>query len=154
MVGLGGHRKPCRKIVASYPRPEGRGFTATSCNPLGLSINNAFGRLWPANAPYGPLGIGSSTIADPTGEPLAGAPNPTLIGGVYAGTLTSRMPQIIPGALNKGAVGTALLGHSPDGSGKAVFAVVVADGSIVQEHTLKGLDGLADPGTIGPVLRR
>ena len=126
-------------------------FTGVS-NPLGLSINNAFGRIWPANAPYGLPAIGSSTILDPPGEPLAGAPNPTLVGGVYAGGLTNRQPQVIPGALNTGAIGTALLGYSPDGSGKAVFAVVCADGSIVQEHTLKGLDGLAPPGTVAPVL--
>jgi hypothetical protein len=127
-------------------------FTGVS-NPLGLSINNAFGRLWPANAPYGLLGTGSSTILDPPGEPLAGAPNPTQIGGVYAGNLTSRIPaQVIPGALNSGAVGTALLGRSPDKSTRAVFAVVCADGSIVQEHTQRGLDGLASPGTISPLL--
>jgi hypothetical protein len=126
-------------------------FTGVS-NPLGLSINNAFGRLWPANAPYGLFGPGSSTILDPPGEPLAGAPNPTLIGGVYSGNLTNRKPQVIAGSLNTGAVGTALLGHSPDGSTRAVFAVVCADGSIVQEHTQKGLDGLAPSGTISPVL--
>jgi hypothetical protein len=128
-------------------------FTAVS-NPLGISINNAFGRLWPANAPYGLEGIGSSTIDDPTGEPLAGPPNP-MIGGVYAGSLTPRKPtQIIPGALNTAAVGTALLGRSPDGSTKAVFAVVTADGAIVQEHTLKALDGLAPAGTISPLIGR
>jgi len=126
-------------------------YTSVS-NPLGMSINNAFGRLWPANAPYGLPGIGSSTIVDPAGEPLASAPNPALVGGVYAGSLTNRTPQVIPGALNTGAVGTAFLGHSPDGSGKAVFAVVEADGSIVQEHTLLGLDGLASPGTVNAVL--
>jgi hypothetical protein len=49
-------------------------------NPLGLSNNNAFGRVWPANAPFGDAGIGSSSIDDPTGLPLAGPPNP-LIGG-------------------------------------------------------------------------
>jgi hypothetical protein len=91
------------------PNAPTAGFTGVS-NPLGLSINNAFGRPWPANAPYGLLGIGSSTILDPAGEPLAGAPNPTLIGGVYAGNLTNRVPQAIPGALNTGAVETALLG--------------------------------------------
>ena len=42
-------------------------FTAVS-NPLGLSINNAFGRLWPANAPTGPQGIGTSTVVDPKAE--------------------------------------------------------------------------------------
>ena len=128
-------------------------YTGVS-NPLAISINNAFGRLWPANAPYGLEGIGTSTILDPTGEPLAGAPDPNL-GGVYAGNLTPRLPaQVIPGALNTGAVGTALLGHSPDGSTRAVFAVVCADGSIVQEHTGKALDGLAPAGTISPLLGR
>jgi len=123
-------------------------------NPLGLSINNAFGRLWPANAPYGLVGPGSSSIDDPDGRPLKGAPNATT-GGVYFGDLTGRQPaQIIPGALSKAAVGTAFLGRSPDGSGRAVFAVVVADGSIVQEHTAKALDGLAPTGTVQPLARR
>jgi hypothetical protein len=126
-------------------------FTAVS-NPLGLSINNAFGRLWPANAPTELEGIGTSTIVDPTGIPLANAPNQQT-GGVYAGNLTPRQPvQILPGALNGGAVGTAFLGRSPDGSGRAVFSVVVADGSIVQEHTAKALDGLAPEGTVSPLL--
>ncbi len=135
------------------PLAASAGFTGVS-NPLGMSINNAFGRLWPANAPYGLGGIGSSTILDPQGEPLAGAPN-AKIGGVYAGNLTPRLPtQIIPGAGNTAGVGTALLGRSPDGSLEAVFAVVCADGSIVQEQTLKGLDGLAPAGTIGPLVGR
>jgi hypothetical protein len=126
-------------------------FTGVS-NPLGLSINNAFGRLWPANAPFGLSGIGTSTILDPAGLPLAAAPDPQ-IGGVFAGDLTPRLPtQAMVGALDTGAVGTAFLGHSPDGSTRAVFAVVAADGSIVQEHTGKGLDGLAPAGTIGALL--
>jgi hypothetical protein len=127
-------------------------------NPLGLSNNNAFGRIWPANSPFGLTGPGSSSILDPNGRPLAGAPN-SAIGGVYEGDLTNRnavtkppQPQVIPGALTTGAVGTALLGPSPDGSCKAVFAVVTADGAIVQEHTVKGLDGLAPPGTVRPLL--
>ncbi|TMM34190.1 MAG: hypothetical protein E6F99_22450 [Actinobacteria bacterium] len=128
-------------------------FTGVS-NPVGLSINNAFGRLWPANAPNGLAGIGSSTILDPTGIPLAGAPNPHA-GGVFAGNLTPRLPaQLIPGALARGAVGTAFLGRSPDGSGRAVFCVVLADGSIVQEHTEKAVDGLAPLRTVSPVLGR
>jgi hypothetical protein len=134
-------------------------YTGVS-NPLGLSNNNAFGRLWPANAPFGDTGVGSSSILDPTGLPLKGAPN-ALIGGVYVGSLTNRnvvatpqQQQVIPGALSKGAVGTALLGPSPDGTCKAVFAVVTADGAIVQEHTLKGLDGLAHAGTVRPILGR
>jgi hypothetical protein len=123
-------------------------------NPLGMSINNAFGRLWPANAPYGLDGPGSSSITDPDGRPLKGAPNP-MTGGVYFGNLTGRQPaQVIPGALSKAAVGTALLGRSPDGTGRAVFAVVVADGSIVQEHTEKALDGIAPPGSVQPLATR
>jgi hypothetical protein len=79
-----------------------------------------------------------------------------LIGGVYVGNLTDRdkvyaAKQVIAGALNTGAVGTAFLGPSPDGSCKAVFAVVTADGAIVQEHTRKGLDGLAPAGTVKPL---
>ena len=128
-------------------------FTGVS-NPLGLSINNAFGRLWPANAPTGLEGVGTSTILDPTGIPLAGAPN-AQAGGVFAGGLTPRLPfQAIPGALNSGAVGTAFLGHSPDGSARAVFCVVLADGSLVQEHTGKAVDGLAPAGTVSPLLDR
>src|SRR5262249_19938160 len=128
-------------------------FTGVS-NPLGISINNAFWRLWPANSPAGIDGIGTSTILDPTGIPLAGAPNPQA-GGVFAGNLTPRLPtQVLAGGLNRGAVGTAFLGHSPDGSGRAVFSVVLADGSIIQAHTAKAVDGLAPAGTISPLLAR
>jgi hypothetical protein len=123
-------------------------------NPLGMSINNAFGRFWPANAPYGLNGPGSSSIADPDGRPLNNALNPST-GGVYYGDVTGRAPtQIIPGAISKAAVGTALIGRSPDGSGRAVFAVVVADGSVVQEHTVKALDGIAPPHTVQPLAHR
>ncbi|MCM3874010.1 MAG: hypothetical protein ND895_25255 [Pyrinomonadaceae bacterium] len=129
------------------------GFTGVS-NPLGLSINNAFGRLWPANAPDGLRGIGTSTILDPSGLPLAGAPNPQA-GGVFAGDLTPRLPaQVQYGALNRGAVGTAFLGRSPDGSRRAVFSVVLADGSIVQVHTAQAVDGLAPAGTVRPLFGR
>src|SRR5947208_8792239 len=128
-------------------------FTGVS-NPVGLSINNAFGRLWPAHAPNGLAGIGSSTTLDPPGIPLARAPNPHA-GGVSAANLHPRLPaQLIPGALARGAVGTAFLGRSPDGSGRAVFCVVLADGSIVQEHTEKAVDGLAPLRTVSPVLGR
>jgi hypothetical protein len=68
------------------PQAVTAAFTGVS-NPVGLSINNAFGRLWPANVLDGLDGIGSSTILDPTGIPLAGAPN-TRAGGVFAGKLT------------------------------------------------------------------
>jgi hypothetical protein len=138
-------------------------YTGVS-NPLSLSNNNGFGRIWPANAPFGLAGVGSSSILDPTGLPLAGPPS-ALIGGVYVGSLTNRdavtplpptlptkLPQVIPGSLSTGAIGTALLGPSPDRTCKAVFAVVNADGAIVQEHTLKGLDGVAPAGTVRSLL--
>ena len=138
------------------PAANTANFTGAT-NPLGISINWAFGRLWPANAPNGLEGVGTSTILDPQGWGLAGAPNPHF-GGVYTDNLANRgvvppsTSQVIPGGLNSGAVGTALLGRSPDGSGKAVFIVVEADGSIVQEHTLQGLDGLVPAGTISPLI--
>ena len=138
-------------------------FTGVS-NPLGLSNNNAFGRLWPANAPFGDTEVGSSSILDPDGLPLKGPPSP-VIGGVYVGSQTNRnrvavpqQPQVITGSLSTGAVGTAFLGPSPDREDshtcRAVFAVVTADGAIVQEHTQKGLDGLAPAGTVRPLLGR
>jgi hypothetical protein len=132
-------------------------YTGVS-NPLGMSNNNGFGRIWPANAPFGATEVGSSSILDPTGLPLKGPPNPA-IGGVYVGGLTNRnlvttppQEQVIAGSLKRGAVGTALLGPSPDTSCRAVFVVVTADGAIVQEHTAKGLDGLAPRGTIRSIL--
>lgn len=119
-------------------------------NPIGISINNGFGRLWFSNTPYGAQKIGTESIADPTGEPLNGAPS-KLVGGVFAGNVTNRPEQLIPGALNSGAVASALLGMSPDGSKRAVFAVLAADGSVVQTHTEFALDGLAPPATITPI---
>jgi len=118
-------------------------------NPLGISINNGFGRLWFASAPQGSLGPGTLSIVDPGGQPLAGAPS-RRSGGVFAGTLTGRQPgQLIPGGLQTGAVATALLGMSPDGSKRAVFAVLTADGALSQAHTERSVDGLAPAGTAG-----
>src|SRR5215475_9379799 len=76
LCGGGAHDR--RKLApgACHLPPQ---YTGVS-NPLGLSNNNAFGRIWPANAPFGDNGVGSSTILDPTGLPLAGAPNSS-IGG-------------------------------------------------------------------------
>ena len=69
-----------------------------------------------------------------------------------------QQPQVIKGSLSTGAVGTAFLGPSPDSESnktcRAVFSVVTADGAIVQEHTQKGLDGLAPAGTVQPLLGR
>lgn len=56
--------------------------------------------------------------------------------------------QLTSGGMQTGALGTAFLGRSPDGSGFAVFAAVTADGSVVQIHVQDGVDGLAGPGTV------
>jgi Di-haem oxidoreductase, putative peroxidase len=142
-------------------------FTAAS-GPRYLSINNAFGRPWIANAPSGLHGDGSVTVVDPSGEPLDNAPSNTA-GGVFAGRTTDRertpkgqpsnwiakalnyraSGQLTPGSLAHGALGTAFLGPSPDGSGLAVFAVVTSDGAVLQVHVQDGVDGLAGPGTVG-----
>jgi hypothetical protein len=75
-------------VTAAYPSVS---------SPLGISINNAFGRLWFANAPTGAGAPGTLSIVDPGGQPLAGAPSP-VVGGVFAGNLTGRRDQLIPGA--------------------------------------------------------
>ena len=121
-------------------------------NPHGLSINNAFGRIWPANVTAGLSGPSTESILDPTGLPLASAPD-QVSGGVFAAGLTNRQPQQLQaGAMMTGAVGTALLGRSPDESTRAVFAIVLADGSVVQAHTEQGVDGLAPAGTVTSLL--
>jgi Di-haem oxidoreductase, putative peroxidase len=142
------------------------GFTAAA-GPRYLSINNAFGRPWVANAPFGLRGDGSESVVDPDGKPLANAPSDAA-GGVFVGAATAResvaksvrsglfaswwnrapSAQLTPGAIDHGALGTALLGASPDGSGFAVFAVVTGDGAVVQAHVQDGIDGLAPAGTI------
>jgi len=53
-----------------------KNYTGVS-NPLGLSNNNAFGRIWPANSPFGLDEAGSSSILDPTGLPLKGRTQPS-----------------------------------------------------------------------------
>ncbi len=119
--------------------------------PLGISINNGFGRLWFPSSPSGPQGNGTDSIIDPGGQPLAGAPS-KVAGGVFAGDRTNRKPQqLIDGGLRAGAVANALLGMSPDGSKRAVFAVLTADGALAQAHTEQTVDGLAPAGTIAPL---
>jgi hypothetical protein len=140
---------------------------AAASGPRYLSINNAFGRPWIANAPFGLRGEGSASVVDPDGRPLANAPSDAA-GGVFVGAATPResvarstrsgwlatlwnrqsSAQLTPGAIHRGALGTALLGASPDGSGFAVFAVVTGDGAVVQAHVQDGVDGLAPAGTI------
>ena len=142
------------------------GETAVA-SPRYLSINNAFGRPWIANAPRGPQGDGTLSVTDPDGAPLANAPNDEA-GGVFAGDRTPRTSaattmhagwfashferqasaQLTPGKLERGAFGTAFLGASPDGTGFAVFAAVTGTGAVTQVHVRDGVDGLAPPGTI------
>jgi hypothetical protein len=119
-------------------------------NPLGISVNNAFGRLWFANAPTGDGSPGAESVLDPDGRPLADAPSDQA-GGVFAGALTDRPRQLRPGGLRRGTIANALLGASPDASGRAVFSAVTADGALEQVHVEDGVDGLAPPGTIAPL---
>jgi hypothetical protein len=129
------------------------GMPAVS-NPLGISVNNAFGRPWIANAPApAGAGIGVETVLDPDGRPLADPPSERT-GGVFAGDLTDRAPQRRRGDLLAGAVGNALLGASPDATNRAVFAVATADGALAQVHVEDGVDGLAPPGTLAPLTNR
>ena len=118
-------------------------------NPTGISINNAFGRPWFTNVPLGSKGAGTQSVIDPDGRPLDGAPS-KVAGGIFAGDLTNRAPQVTPGTMASGALATALLGRSPDGGGRAVFAGLHTDGSVVQVHVEKGVDGLAPAGTVTP----
>jgi uncharacterized integral membrane protein (TIGR00698 family) len=122
-------------------------------NPLGISINNAFGRPWIANAPAaGVVNVGSESVLDPDGRPLSEAPSKRA-GGVFAGDFTNRDEQRQRGDLSAGAVGNAFLGASPDASGRAVFAVATADGALEQVHVEDGVDGLAPAGTLAPLSR-
>src|SRR5262245_11898037 len=116
-------------------------------HPTGISINNAFGRPWFTNLPTGMKGEGTQSVIDPDGRPLEGAPS-KVAGGIFVGTVTNRPAQLVPGAMTTGALATVLLGKSPDGSGRAVFAGLHADGSLVQVHVEKGVDGIAPAGSV------
>src|SRR5262245_18161617 len=118
--------------------------------PTAISINNAFGRPWFTSVPFGPKNVGIQSVIDPDGRPLDGAPS-KVAGGIFAGALTNRTPQLVPGAMSTGALATAQLGKSPDGSGRAVFAGLHADGSLIQVHVELGVDGLAPARTIDPL---
>lgn len=116
-------------------------------NPNGISINNAFGRPWITSVPTGISASGLESVTDPDGRPLAGAPSKNA-GGVFSGSTTNRERQVEAGAMTTGTLATALMGKSPDGGPRAVFAALNGDGSIVQIHVELGVDGLAPPGTI------
>lgn len=117
--------------------------------PLGISLNNAFGRPWFANGPIGDGSFGTITVIDPGGQPFRGAPDP-VAGGVFAGDVTNRGPASTHG-LTAPALATALLTKSSDGTGRAVFLAALADGSVVQVHVQKGVDGMAPPGSFTPL---
>jgi hypothetical protein len=117
--------------------------------PLGISLNNAFGRPWFANAPTGDAGYGTITVIDPGGQPFKGPPDP-VAGGVFAGDVTNRSAASTHG-LSAPALATSLVTKSPDGTGRAVFFAAVADGSVVQVHVQKGVDGMAAPGSFTPL---
>jgi Di-haem oxidoreductase, putative peroxidase len=117
--------------------------------PLGISLNNGFGRPWFANAPAGDTGYGTITVIDPSGIPLAGAPS-AAAGGVFAGNLTNRNAATTHG-LTAPALATALVTKSPDQSGRAVFLAALADGSIEQVHVQRGVDGLAPNASFTPL---
>jgi hypothetical protein len=125
-------------VTADYP---------SVARPTAISINNAFGRPWFTSVPLGPKSPGTQSVIDPDGRPLEGAPS-KVAGGIFAGTLANRAPQLVPGSMSTGALATALLGKSPDGGGRAVFAGLHADGSVVQVHVELGVDGLAPAGTV------
>src|SRR5215831_4460167 len=118
--------------------------------PLGISLNNGFGRPWFANAPAGATGEGTITVIDPSGIGLAGAPD-KVAGGVFAGSITNRQltPPDPTQGLTRAAVATALATKSPDLAipQRAVFFAALADGSISQVHVQKGVDPLAAAGS-------
>jgi hypothetical protein len=122
--------------------------------PLGISLNNGFGRPWFANAPLGATGEGTISVVDPSGIPLAGAPDP-VAGGVFAGYITNRQlhPPDPTQGLTTAAVATALATKSPDLEipQRAVFFAALADGSIAQVHVQKGVDPLVGAGAFTPI---
>jgi hypothetical protein len=122
--------------------------------PLGISLNNGFGRPWFANAPAGAAGEGTISVVDPSGIPLAGAPDP-VAGGVFASDITNRQldPPNPSQGLTTAVVATALATKSPDLAipQRAVFFAALADGSISQVHVQKGVDPLADAGSFSPI---
>jgi hypothetical protein len=122
--------------------------------PLGISLNNGFGRPWFANAPNGANGEGTLSVTDPSGIPLAGAPDP-IAGGVFAGSITNRQlnPPDPTEGLTTAVVATALATKSPDLAipQRAVFFAALADGSIAQVHVQKGVDPLVPAGSFTPI---
>lgn len=116
--------------------------------PLGISINNGFGRPWFANAPLGSTGPGTITVEDANGEPFVGANREA--GGVFFGD-AGRSTAPTGRSLSSPALATTLLTRAPDGSGRSIFIAALADGSVVQINVADGADGLAPPETFTPL---
>jgi hypothetical protein len=91
--------------------------------PLGISINNAFGLLSFANAPFSSAVQGLVSVAGPEGKHLSHK--------VLAGPIANVM-----------------LGPTPDDPKQAVFAVLTADGAIMQVREGQEAEELAPAGTI------
>jgi hypothetical protein len=119
--------------------------------PLGISINNGFGRPWFANAPNGASGSGTISVTDPNGIGLLAAPD-AIAGGVFTGDETNRLGTPT-GGLTSAAVATALATKSPDLliPQRAVFFAALADGRIDQVHVEKGVDPLVGAGAFSPL---
>jgi CxxC motif-containing protein (DUF1111 family) len=115
--------------------------------PTAISLNAAFGRPWFGNAPA--ANLGTVSVIDPNGRPFAGSPSLTA-GGVFAGAGTNRNASSV-GGLTSGVLGLTLGTKAPDGTGRAVFFAVMADGSVEQINVQFGDDQLAPPGTIAPL---
>jgi len=131
-----------------HPAAPTANLTASALTTA-ISLNDGNGRPWTSNAMNGSNGEGSIGVIDPNGAPLQGAPDP-VAGGVFAGDETNRNTASTHGLVT-GALGLAVISKSSDLTGKAVFASVEADGSVVQIHVAKGVDGLVPPGTVTPL---
>jgi len=93
------------------------------------------------------LGLPGGSVGESQGSRAAGGGPPVLTGRLVAVGIP--WGGILSSVGTSGALGTALLGPSPDGSGRAVIAVALADSSLVQVHAEHGVDGLAPAGTMG-----
>ena len=94
-------------------------------------------------------GPGRNRSATRTGCPWRGRRARSPAGSSPGARRTARRSRWPRGAWTPPGVANAFLGPSPDGGGRAVFAVATATGAIVQLHSEKGVDGLAPDGTIG-----
>jgi hypothetical protein len=93
-------------------------------NPLGISVNNAFGFLSFVNAPWGFGGHGTVSMAGAGGKLVSATANPR-------------------------AMAAVMLGPFPeDGGSRVAFAVLTADGAILQMREGHAVEVLAPPSTV------